>query len=275
MLTYPDYSEYHARKCKICSGHKRIRKDSIWVSCGCQFNATVKWRYDQIPIYPSALKYLKWADFTGISAHGMSRLTPESLVESKTKALLYCFDIADPAAANNRTKHLRIQRHVGEEGSNVIIAGARQSGKSLISALILKEVFHANIICGRSLTFKWAKANEIMDAARWDTAGKNVDNALLDELRETHFLFVDGLELQAQVGDHRWPPDMASINLLFGYRLDHRLPTIINCSLPFWEKVCTPEWEGGMRYQWGDEFLSLLQHPSNVVIELQTEERKR
>lgn len=270
-LTYADYSNYHAQKCATCKGAKRVQRDGIWVTCGCQFNATAKWRYDQIQIYPEGLKFKTWDDFCGISATG-AMLTPESLVEAKGKALSYCFDSPNPSLAKDRVKNSVVLDHV-RDGRNVIISGTTGSGRSLLAALILKEVVYATAIKQRNVSFHWVRAAELTEAARWATSrvgsvAKAIDRESLDNWSETDFLFLDGMETKADTGDHRAPPDMTSINLLFSHRLAYKLPTILVCSDRFLKASKTPGYWDKIREQWGDDFLSLMNDPGAVLIEL-------
>lgn len=270
-LTYDDYSNYHAQKCATCKGAKRVQKDGIWVACGCQFNATVKWRYDQIQIYPEGLKFKTWDDFCGINATG-AMLTEQSLVEGKGKALTYCFGKPNPELAKDRKKNSVILNHI-RDGQNVIISGSTGSGRSLLAALILKEVVYATAIKQRKVGFYWVRAIELVEAARWSTSktgtvAKTIDRERLDNWAETDFLFVDGLEVKADTGDHRAPPDMTSLNLLFSHRLAYKLPTVLVCSDKFLHASRTPGYWDKIREQWGDDFLSLMNDPRVVVIEL-------
>lgn len=276
-LTYEDYSNYHAKKCLICRGTKRVLRDGIWIACGCQFNATVKWRYDQIQIYPEDLKFKNWEDFCGISSTG-AMLKPESLVASKEKALVYCFGSPNPELAKDRSKNSIILEHV-RDGQNVIIAGTHGSGRSLLAALILKEVVYASAINQRNVSFHWIRAVELIESARWATSraggiSKSIDRESLDNWADADFLFLDGLEIKAPTGDHRAPPDMTSINLLFSHRLAYKLPTILVCSDRFLKASQTPGYRDAVREQWGDDFLSMMNDSRSVVIELAKEAHK-
>ncbi len=272
-LTYEDYCTYHANKCNKCKGARRIHRDGIWISCGCQYNATIKYRYDRIPVQPERLKFLSWKDFNGINDNG--RLTATSFMDAKTKALEYCFGTTDVTAPDRRSKTLKVHKHISD-GKNVIIAGGKQSGKSFVASLILKEVVYAGAIFKSNLSFEWIKGDRIIDGARWETNSsgpvKNIDRELFDHLSEVDFLFVDGVDLTPERGDHRASPDMISINLLFGQRTEMNLPTIVICTDTFRGEVDRHPRAASER--WGEEFISLVLNPANVDIRLEKEGKK-
>lgn len=274
-LSYEDYKRYHASKCKICKGAERVQKGGIWVACGCQHVASVKWDYDQIKIYPENIKYKTWDDFIGIDDKG-AKLTDQSFVDAKEKALRYCFDRADPSVTKDRAKHSIILRHC-QDAQNVVIVGGPHSGKTLVATLILKEVIFAAAMKQTGITFRWVRSPEIIDAARWDGSisgtSKTIDRDLLEDLAEVHFLFIDGLDLRPERGDHRFPPDMLSLNTLFSRRLE-KSPTILICSDQFWKAASTPGHSDLIREQWGDDFSALLGDPRNLVIELRKEAKR-
>lgn len=266
-LTYEDYCEYHANKCKQCKGKKRIQYNDVWVCCSCQYNASAKWRFDQIQVYPDELKYKTWKDFTGVGQ--TNRITAGSFVEAKKKAIEYCFDAADLSVVNDRKQHLVIDKHL-RDGQNVVIFGPKASGKSLIATLILKEVVYACAIRGHEYSFAWVKASEIVEAARWDSnAAKTIDYDTLDFLGDVNFLFVDNLDIAPAVGNHRHPPDIMSVNRVFSYRLSMKLPTIVTCSNKIWEFLQNPATTQEIKTQYGEELYGLLMHPKNVMIKLE------
>jgi hypothetical protein len=271
-LTYEDYSNFHAQKCTICSGAKRVCQEGIWITCGCQFNATAKWRLDQIQIYPENLKFKTWEDFVGINSSG-KKLTDASFIEAKTKALIYCFGRPDPQLAKNRKQSSIILKHINDR-QNVIIAGAGGSGRSLIAALILKEVIYASAIRRQKVSFYWVKSSELTEAARWATTrtgdiSKDIDRNELVEWSESDFLFLDGMDLKPATGDHRAPPDMTSLNILFFKRFYR--PTIIVCSNKLLAECRDPRKADRIKEQWGDDFYTLMHDPKNVVIDLEKE----
>jgi len=274
-LTYDDYSDFHARKCPICEGAKRVKRTGVWVTCGCQFNATAKWRLDQIRIYPESLKLKGWGDFAGINDSG-KKLTDASFIEAKEKALVYCFGQPDPTLAKDRKKNSIILGHI-RDGKNVVIAGDSGSGRSLVAALMLKEVFYASAIKQHKTSFHWVRAVELTEAARWATnrtgdVAKSIDRDRLEEWGESDFLFVDGVDLKPSVGDHRAPPDMTSLNILFSKRFYK--PTIVVCASRFLVACNTPGPADLVREQWGDDFYTLMHDPENVVISLKKEAGK-
>lgn len=274
-LNYQQYCDFHASKCKVCKGQKRVEADGVWVTCSCQYSASVKWRFDQIQVFPEELKYKTWGDFTGIGSS--DRLTSDSFVTAKEKALRYCFGSAEPNVVANRSQNSVIHKHLSD-GQNVIISGPRRTGKSLIAILILKEVVYSCAIRNRKIDFSWIKLNEIVDAARWSSidrqSAKSIDYVLLDHLSDVDFLFVDGVDLAPTVGNHRHPPDILSLDKLFSNRLVSKTPTIITCTDRFSTALFSTSGVNEVRIQYGDEFCNLLTHPNNVFIDLHKEAKR-
>src|SRR5437867_2071959 len=133
MLTYRQYSTFYASKCDACKGVKRLLKNGVWTACSCQYTASAKWRIDQFEVVPPDLKYKTWNDFTGV--HGDSKLTNQSFIQAKQKALRYCFGGEDVSLINDRQKNLIVHEHLND-GQNVVIAGATGSGRTLLAVLI-------------------------------------------------------------------------------------------------------------------------------------------
>jgi len=274
-LTYEDYSDFHAHKCAICKGAKRVNREGVWVTCGCQFNATAKWRLDQIQIYPESLKFKGWDDFVGISDSG-KKLTDSSFVEAKAKSLTYCFGMPDPNLVKNRKQNSVVLEHI-RDGQNVIIAGNSGSGRSLVATLILKEIFYASAIKKHKTTMHWVRAVELTEAARWATnrtgdVDKSIDRYRLEEWSDSEFLFVDGVDLKSLTGDHRAPPDITSLNILFSKRFYK--PTVVVCASRFLVACNTPGPADLVKEQWGEDFYTLMRDPGNVVVNLEREAGK-
>ena len=270
-LSYDDIHIYYANKCSICKGKKRVFYDEVWTVCGCQHIATARWRLEQIQVYPDNLKYKDWSDFTGLikdKSTTVGRLNPASALEAKNKAMKYCFGSDDPNAVKDRRNTLKVQDHISD-GQNVIIAGGRGSGRSLLACLILKEVIYATSYFNLRLDYKWIKANSLISAARWD-GERPINHDFLDDIQAQHFLVVDGIDLPQ--GGHNNPPDMVALNLMFYYRKLYQHPTIIVCSDTFWAAVTEQKYEQGLIKRWGEEFFELINDPGNLVIELIKEE---
>lgn len=263
-LTYEDYCNYHASKCKYCNKQKRLLINGVWVSCSCQYNASVKWKFDQIQVYPDSLKYKTWSDFTGIDEKNRV-ISVESFVLAKQKALKYCFDSDDPSVVSNRNKNLSIHKRL-VDGRNLIISGPKKTGKSLIATLILKEAIYSCTLNNYKMDFVWVKLNEIIDACRWDVTGKSIDFDLLDYWKDVDFMFIDNVDISPMVGNHRHPPDMLSLNKLFSSRMSKRLPNIVICSDKFYDLATTNSNE--IKIQYGEDFMNLINHPCNTTIEL-------
>ncbi len=238
------------------------------MSCGCQELATLRWHLEQVQVYPDSVKYKDWPDFTGLitdkNAKTSGRLIPSSALEAKNKAIEYCFGSSNPEAVKDRRKNLIIHKHLSS-GKNVIIVGGRNTGRSLLACLILKEVIYATSFLNLKLQYKWMKASNILSDARWDNE-KPIDHASLDDIAQQHFLVVDDVDVPH--GGHNNPPDMVAMNVLFYERKIRQYPHIIVCSDVFWEAASNPARAGHVIKNWGHEFLGVLNNPHNVIIEL-------
>lgn len=272
MNKYLQYCEFYAASCEKCKGEKRVLEDNVWYSCVCQYNASVKYRFDQIQIYPDNLKYKTWDDFNGI-AEGNNRLTPSSLVAAKKAVLQYCFSSTTKDCIKNRLKYSILHKHLST-GKNLIIAGKKQTGKSLLSILVLKEVVYSSALQKMKIDFSWTKMHQIIDAARWSISNnqsdKRIDYDFLDYLENVQFLFIDGVDLLPVSGNHRHPPDIMSIDNLFAKRLIKKLPTIITCSDKFYKSLSTQSGLQDVQHQFGEEFCNLVTHRNNSVVILET-----
>lgn len=271
LLSYADYSDFYANKCPTCLGQKRVKIKDIWTACICQHSASLKFKFEQFEVDPPDLKYRGWSDFDGFFRDRNGRKTqsisPDSLVNAKKKAFSYCFDTQDISLAiSDRYKHLVVHKH-RYDGQNLIIVGESNSGRTLLAALVVKEVAYACRIHALDLTFRCVKSYDLLNAARWDNE-RLTDYQTLDELGDTDFLVIDDVELLPPHGHHTMPADYHTLNVFFGYRLRMGLPTIVICSESFWVSVCQQSTVNVISAQWGKSFVSLLYNRDNIVIEL-------
>ena len=279
-LPYEAFTEYFAKRCKLCNGAKRVKVNGVWASCSCQYYATIRYRLEQIPITPPSLKYKTWSDFTGeirdVNAKGeteiVGQLDTSAFVAAKQKAMQYCFGTADPAVLNDRENRVIVHKHA-RDGQNVIISGPKQTGRSLLGLLVLREVIFASTLHRLNLDFRWVKASEILHAARWDE-NKAIDHDHLDELANVDFLVIDGVELQKQGYGHTGRADSISLDVFFGERRGSNLPTIVICSDEFLACSRSRQYVDLIERSWGSEFVELVTEPTNVVIELQKKVKK-
>lgn len=272
QLSHTDYCTYFAKKCTVCKGEKRLRIEGTWVLCQCQQIATLKYRFEQFDVYPPELKYKTWTDFRGYTDNGEQRLTAESFVEAKAKAFAYCFGKGHKPAEyehilQNRKDYLIVHENLSNP-TNVIIVGNKNSGRTLVAALIIKEVAHACMLHRLNISFKYIKANNLLDAARWDNV-RPANHALLDEMADTDFLVIDDIDVQSQRGHHTNPPDALHMSKIFVQRVDS--PTILICSEQFWAQASSSRFADSVAEQWGKDFLSILLNKQNVLIELRKE----
>lgn len=272
-LSYEDIHAYYADQCSICRGNRRVIANGTWTSCRCQYIATARWRLEQIQIFPDILKYKCWSDFTGLIKDNKTTvgcLVPASALQAKNKALRYCFKNSNVDAVKDRKSNLIIHHHLSD-GQNVVISGPRNTGKSLLACLILKEFIYATSYFDLRYDYKWVKSNSLIDAARWDN-NKSIDRDFLDDIESSGFLVIDGVDISK--GGHNTPPDIISLNVLFYNRRASLYPTVVVCSDTFWSSVTDSRYEGGIVSRWGDEFYSMLRDNKNLVIELFKEEDK-
>lgn len=273
--TFEEISAFYANKCPDCRGSKRIKVLGIWTACSCQYTATICFRFEQIPITPASLKYKTWSDFTGeikdLNKKGelevIGQLDPALAVAAKKKAMMYCFGSSDPKVVEDRQKNLIIHQHVND-GQNVIIIGNRQTGRSLLANLILKEVVYATALNNLSLDFRWLKASELLHAARWDDA-KSINHSWLDEMAMVDFLVLDGVDVPKQGYGHTGRADLIALDVFFRERRSDLHPTIVVCSDEFWSCVKSRQYIDLVYRSWGDEFVDLVTAASNVIIPLQ------
>lgn len=277
MLSYADYCDLFSLRCSKCRGDKQIKKDGVLYCCQCQLRATVKWRFEQIDVYPQNLKYKNWSDFTGIIKEGettVGRLKSSSAIKARDKMLEYCFGDADLSRASDRKKWSIVHKK-SSSGSNVIIGGDRSTGKSLLAALLLKEVVWSSAIHKNNLSFKWVKSSDFISAARWDSLkldgevieSRPVDHGYLVNLQSINFLAIDGVDIYPNYGR----TDIIALDSFFSHRRKRGMPLIIVCSRKFYNMIKNPKFSVDIKNCWGSEFLSMVSSPSNVFIELERE----
>lgn len=268
-LKYKDYSQYYADNCRICCGIGHITHEGVRTMCICQHTAKMKWRFEQLEVMPRELKYKDWGDFCGVSNTGDHKLTDNSFVKAKEKALKYCFGSDNISVINNRSKTLIVHNHL-KTGRNVIITGVPKSGKTLLAILIIKEVVYACRIYNLDITFRCIKSNILQNESRWDKF-RTINHVLLDELKDVDFLIIDNIDKPKQGGHKDIPPDTIALDSLFYHRIIQNKPTIIICSDNFWECSIHPQYQAETLVRWGDAFASLLLNKDNVVIRLYKE----
>ena len=275
-LEYLDYCKYYASKCEVCKGDKRLWKNKAWHACGCQYVASVKFRFENIRIYPPELKYLSWEDFTGeikeISREGKLEITdylePAAILRAKRMAMQYCFGSTQPWVLKDRAKYSAIYRRF-ISGKNVIIAGSKRTGKSLLATLILKEVVFASVSNKVDMSFEWVKGMDLFHAARWDST-KEIDYDSLYVWADASFLVIDGLEVPR--GGHTSPPDIIALNRLFGAR-HYEKPTIVITTESFMRECQDPLRSQLVIDKLGAELHSLMVDRDNVLIDLYRKNR--
>lgn len=269
--TYSAYLEFYAKKCLKCKGERHIIVDNVATACPCQFTATMKWRFDQIKVRPESLKYKTWSDFTGLikneaitvenDAIITGMLDPESVKYAKEEALKYCYRNGD----NSSFKNLIVHKHL-VDGKNVVISGGKNTGKSLLAVLIVKEVVCASAEYKIDMDFHWATSTKIRNASRW-TNEKDIDDEYMSYLGRVDWLVIDDVDIENATGHHTNPPDRISLNSLFSTRSIENRPTIFICS----EKMSSmrnPRYIDVVEQQWGKEFVNTFMHHNNLVIAL-------
>jgi len=271
-LSHSDYLNYYARKCEICHGARMVSCNGVRTCCSCQHTADVKFRFEQIQIYPEELKYKTWSDFTGEirsknKETGQSEITGtlsvSDFIAAKKKAMEYCFGYSNSKVLKDKRKHLIVHKQVSN-GKNIIIAGAKNTGKTLLATLILKEVVNASCYFNLNMDFRWIKASDLANKARWFN-DKPVDHDYLDSLQYVDFLVIDGLDIKK--GGHTNPPDIVSLDVLFQQRSLRSHTTVVVCTSSYLHNFLQTQYIDKDTF-WGDEFQSLMTHPKNLIIEL-------
>ncbi len=268
-MQYSDWCKWYALNCSICNGAKCIKENDTNRVCSCQLKATIKFRFEQIEVVPHSLKYKEWSDFTGVIMDGdvvIGRLNVSSFLEAKKRALAYCFKEPKTEMAQDQVNNSIIHKRASS-GCNVIIAGDRYSGKTLVATLILKEVAWASAFHNPNLSFKWVKSSAFIDAARWDK-DRRVNYEYLMHLESIRFLAIDGVDNFSEFG-HTSPPDIITMNSFFGQRRMTGMPLILVCSTKFYKMLKDPIYHPEVKRTWGEEFLSLATDRNNVFIELE------
>ena len=270
-LLYADYRKYYANHCLICHGDARIVEDGVRKECFCQKKARRKYRLEQIEIYPPELKYKDWTDFTGIITKNdqiTGNLKIDSTIIARNKAFNYCYGVDfDASLLKNRLSSIKVHDHL-DDGQNLVIAGDESTGRSLLGAIICKEVANASILINRDLDYRWVRFYDILNAARWiydASMNKPVDHAYLDMLTNLDFLFIDGMNVQRGKNS---PPGHIAMDTLVGTRTLWHLPTVLVCSRKVLKLATTLIGQEQLSSLYGYEFVQMIKKPNTVVIEL-------
>ncbi len=267
-LEYEDLLAYYAARCPVCKGERRIKDENLgWLVCICQEKATVKWRFEQINITPPELKYKSWHDFKGTllddNQQTVGTLDPASAIEARNRGFAYCFGGTDLKLAEDRKANLKIQQRL-KDGKNLVIVGAKGSGRSMLAALVIKEVVYASFLFRCALSFKWMKFSELIRAARWDS-DKEVDHSFLHNAMIKDFLVIDEIdELRGKTS----PPDSAEMDYFFQSRKNARKPTIFVFPVTYYKRCISPLGAEEIERRLGHAFLDQVTSLSNVVVTL-------
>lgn len=271
-LSYSDYRDYYAKKCTLCNGNSIVLEGKIRKECICQKKARMTYRLERIDIYPPDLKYKSWNDFTGmITQEGkiVGHLKTESIIAARNSAFKYCYGVPFDKELVNRAEHLKVHQHL-KDGQNIVIVGGERVGRSLLGAIICREVANSSIILNKDIDYRWIKFYDILHAAQWaydNTVGsyKHIDYAYLEMLEDLDFLFIDGIDIQK---GHTNLTDHVAMNSLFGSRLMFHKPTILICSENFIKLLSLASGVERISNSYGYEFIQMIKKSDNVFIEL-------
>lgn len=271
-IDYSSICNLFAKRCKLCKGSKFVIKNGIDCICPCQLRAAAKWKFEQVEVHPASLKYKDWKDFTGLigSDKITGTLTIESLRDARNAALNYCFGSSDKHVLDDRRKYLIVHKHL-QDGQNVVIVGDNNSGKTLLSTLILKEVAWASVLFSKRIDFKSIHFLDLVKAATWQFDGttvlKHMDLDYLDDLADFHFLAIDDIDILLRGYNH--PPDHIQMDSFFFNRKIRNYPTIFSATSSFMKKMSTNI--GDTQHKYGSGFVNTFLNPNNVVINLVVE----
>jgi len=264
------YYRRFAKNCPRCKGQRTILVNGVLTRCICQNKAVKRLYFDKISISPSSLKYKEWDDFNGsilnLEGDVDGALTVSSLEEAKRKAMEYCFDHWDIDVDKERNKAINIDRHL-RDGQNLVIFGSPGSGKTLLAVLVLKELLRCMWIRKRDYRYKWIKFTDLVGHARWDNS-RSVNHDRLDELSESHFLFIDGIDVYRSGEGHNTPPDLIELDRLFSYRRAMSIPTIMTATTSLRDAMKAPALAGLAKKWCGDELISMMCSSETVRIVL-------
>lgn len=261
---YNKLCEFMARKCVICHGFRRIPNTSY--ICSCQEIARFKWKFDELKIHPKSLKSKKWSDFNGSvqneSGEVISSLVDYSIIKAKEKALHYCYGKNEP---DTEKEIPTIDRHL-INGTNLVICGDKNSGKTLLATLVVLEIFRCGVAKKKQFSIDWVKMSELADLATWDNS-KEISRDTLYELSLLDFLVIDCIDdiFQGKTS----PPHTVSLNILFNKRRDNNKPTIFISTEHYYNMCTSPSYELKITSRMGTEFLNEIASSSNYLIRLE------
>jgi len=263
-FSYDDWCNHYAQGCDICQGRKEISHNGVRTACYCQLKATVKFRFEQLPIVPPELKQKTWSDFTGLIRSDdkvVSSLDPSMAEKAKQAAFSYCFGSDDQSLLENRKKNLVVHKH-REDGASIVIAGGRNSGRTLLASLVMKEIAAATLLFDPMITFQWVLSSNLIDATRWDN-NREKDHDFLDEIGEYDFLTVDGVDIPKR--GHNTPSDIVTMDRFFSKRALKKRPNILVCSLDFYTSCIDGSLRSEIENFWGTELPKLVAEDSRTV----------
>lgn len=271
-LTHAEFRDHYARQCQTCKGAGCVVEDKVRKECTCQKTARRKYRLEQIDIYPPDLKYKDWGDFSGIITQDdkvMGHLKIESALAARDQAFRYCYGAPyDVNLLESRYKNLKIHERLSD-GQNIVIVGDERTGRSLLGAIICKEVGNASLVLNRDLDYRWVKFYDILNAARWvfdSQHHKPVNHVFLDMLASLDFLFIDNVDVQR--GGKNYPPDHIAMDTLFGSRTLFHMPTVLICSKKILKLTTMSGGQDQLAHTFGFEFMQLFRKSDTMIIEL-------
>jgi len=262
-LSFDEHAAYFAEHCDKCQGKRFVIEEEKRVICSCQSKALVKHRYDQIP---TDLKNKDWEDYTGDFIQNNKEIRVVNWKESRDIAFGYCFSKKSinqlskcelnldkiKEILERRFSRSRIKKRY-DDGSNLAILGNSFTGKTLLAALVAKEIIYASVLL-IDKDVKWVSFNSLINSLSFN----RVDYDLIDEISYVDFLILDNVNAPKQ-GNYM----KNVIDELFYNRINQNLPIIITGS----SDINRDDYPN--RQALGDEFYRFLNSAKTQKIILQ------
>ena len=274
-MKFEEYSILLSGPCKLCNGKRYIEKDNQQEICKCQLRALIHYRHDQLPV---DLRYKEWGDYTGDNVKKSKEIKVRNWEKCRCLAFAYCFSKESISEINDCNISLGsiqqiLKKRISKskiikrkkEGANIAFFGDDDTGKTLLAALVAKEIIYASVLLG-DLDFKWLPFSTLINALNFDRP----NYSLIDEVSCVDFLVLDNVYVPQQ-GNYM----KNFLDELFHDRRTKRLPIILTGTHAVADSNAKTKTRGDLlldsRQAVGDEFYRLLNSENTQKINLQKE----